>query len=533
MKLLIVDDEQHVIKAIKFLINATKLHITAILEASCVQDAISIIEAENPELIITDVVMDDFTGIDLMEYLKGQELPAKVIVVSGYNEYSYIRSTLQNGGIDYLLKPIDGSQLNAALEKAISVRAEEQKQHARSQELIDSMYDICKESLLYKLITQSDPEKSYAEFIRILPQLEQEHSVCLGYSTCKYWQNEDTPAVRQQFLKLQETIHGMLAESDRGFCFFPPDTDSECYIFIYQEHNKAIAAIQDMVTDCFLRQGIPFAAGLSQICSFPEEAPVLKDQAEQAFLSQDACAPGSGVIPYDAEAGQPALPSLSREEDQMFSALITCNESVIQASADAFLAKAWPGSCHSFGYLEGFMEHYAALMRRWTKRLNEHYGHMEFTDCQPLSPPQLLDGQYRISLPRLRQQLLRDLQHYSDQLSARGTDQEHNVIHQIAHYIQLNYTKPYNQVDYARLFFINKDYMCRKFKSTFHINMVSYITQLRIQKAKELLASSDMKIRDIAQAVGFDDEKYFSRRFNQEAGMSPNEFRISAKSLVR
>ena len=58
-----------------------------------------------------------------------------------------------------------------------------------------------------------------------------------------------------------------------------------------------------------------------------------------------------------------------------------------------------------------------------------------------------------------------------------------------------------------------------------HINMVSYVTQLRINRAKELLAASEMKIRDIAQAVGFEDEKYFSRRFTKEVGMSPNEYR--------
>ena len=55
--------------------------------------------------------------------------------------------------------------------------------------------------------------------------------------------------------------------------------------------------------------------------------------------------------------------------------------------------------------------------------------------------------------------------------------------------------------------------------------MVSYVTQLRLNRAKELLSATDMKIRDIAQAVGFEDEKYFSRRFTQEVGMSPNEYR--------
>ena len=98
-------------------------------------------------------------------------------------------------------------------------------------------------------------------------------------------------------------------------------------------------------------------------------------------------------------------------------------------------------------------------------------------------------------------------------------------MHQIAQYMELNYARPFVQADYARLFFINKDYMCRKFKDTFGVSMLTYLNQIRIEHAKVMLADPNLKIRDIAYAVGFEDEKYFARQFKKLTHKTPGDYR--------
>ncbi len=115
MKLLIVDDEYHVIRTVRYLLRMSCPDIEEILEAGSARDAICIIEQEHPEILITDVVMTDVTGLELMKYLNNTDFPIKVIVISGYNNFEYIRETLRGGGVDYLLKPIDADQLAAAV----------------------------------------------------------------------------------------------------------------------------------------------------------------------------------------------------------------------------------------------------------------------------------------------------------------------------------------------------------------------------------------------------------------------------------
>lgn len=97
MKVLIVDDEAHVIRAVKLLVPWQELGITETYEALTPQDAIRIMEAEQPEILITDIVMQDLSGIDLMKYIAGSLKHIKVIVISGYNNFDYVRSSLQHG----------------------------------------------------------------------------------------------------------------------------------------------------------------------------------------------------------------------------------------------------------------------------------------------------------------------------------------------------------------------------------------------------------------------------------------------------
>ena len=87
MKLLIVDDEYHVIKTVRYLLQISPIQFDEIFEAQSAKDAITIIERERPEILITDVLMADVTGLDLMNYLNNTSIPIKTIVISGYNNF--------------------------------------------------------------------------------------------------------------------------------------------------------------------------------------------------------------------------------------------------------------------------------------------------------------------------------------------------------------------------------------------------------------------------------------------------------------
>ncbi|MDO7487539.1 response regulator [Peribacillus frigoritolerans] len=130
MKTLIVDDEFNVRDVIRHLGQWEKYGITHLLEASNGDDAKRMIEKESPEIIFTDVKMPGMSGLELIEWLDSISYPGKVILISGYDDYSFMRKAIQFSSFDYLLKPIEADAFNKTLEEAVKSWANEEEVRA-------------------------------------------------------------------------------------------------------------------------------------------------------------------------------------------------------------------------------------------------------------------------------------------------------------------------------------------------------------------------------------------------------------------
>ncbi len=105
---------------------------------------------------------------------------------------------------------------------------------------------------------------------------------------------------------------------------------------------------------------------------------------------------------------------------------------------------------------------------------------------------------------------------------AAGGQQE-----KIRKYIEENYMRPLSVQDIAGHFGYADAYFCRIFKQHFGKSLVTYLTDYRVQKAKELFGVLNGNIKDISQAVGYEDPNYFAKVFRRATGMSPRDFRDS------
>ena len=117
MKALILDDESHVRECINILADWKKHGITQVFEASTVDEAIECISLHDPEVIFTDIKMPDKDGLDLLAWVHEHCSGKAVVVVSGYNDFDYAIGAMRYGALDYILKPIQITQLEAVLQK--------------------------------------------------------------------------------------------------------------------------------------------------------------------------------------------------------------------------------------------------------------------------------------------------------------------------------------------------------------------------------------------------------------------------------
>lgn len=120
-RLLIVDDEPHIIDGVSRIIKWADYNITEIRAAYSFQEAVTVAFSFRPNIVLTDVKIGEDWGYELIEALSRANLDTHYIMMSGYDDFDLVRKSLLAGARDYLLKPIDKEKLRAIVERIITV----------------------------------------------------------------------------------------------------------------------------------------------------------------------------------------------------------------------------------------------------------------------------------------------------------------------------------------------------------------------------------------------------------------------------
>ncbi len=106
------------------------------------------------------------------------------------------------------------------------------------------------------------------------------------------------------------------------------------------------------------------------------------------------------------------------------------------------------------------------------------------------------------------------------------------IIKQILNYVNLNYNKDLCLKSLGASFNINSAYLGQLFQKEIKESFSEYVTNLRMEKSKELLMTTNLKNSEIATAIGFIDSNYFYRKFKEHFNISPSEFRMSVNQAL-
>mgnify|MGYP002792456368 FL=1 len=138
MKVLIVDDEAYAVNALTNRIDWNGFGFGTPLSARSMAQAQSVFLNEKIDLLLCDIEMPQGSGLDLFEWVKAYYPQTECIFVTCHDEYSYLRSAMQLGSCDYILKPVDYDQLKETL-KEIVQRIARREQSASRQRNDDPM----------------------------------------------------------------------------------------------------------------------------------------------------------------------------------------------------------------------------------------------------------------------------------------------------------------------------------------------------------------------------------------------------------
>ena len=492
LSVLIADDEKKVGLLIKNLIEWERLGLNFLGLVQDGQSAYDIILREHPDIVITDIRMPKLTGLEMIEKVSMSGIKVHFIVVSGYRYFEYAQRALKYGVKDYLLKPIDETELNKILEKVYAEEMQKQnlenKVETLEKDLFHSRHMLHKE-LMERAFSEKN-EHGGEEKSLVLPA--EEKLMGRGY-------------FQAVSLKVDRDIAG------------ERDVPKERLI-MQKLAEKAEESLQALTIDLVV--SVKSGMWLMLLLNYREDH---NDRIQEALDTMfykmrnyisgfEGCAVTMGCSPGITEFSKINLIlEISREaaERRIFEGCGKRIENYGDSSGGETASKSWTDILSGRReQIKGDISIFrtAELGRTIKECFEEAVGH-----CRTVSSLQKY----------IKDALKEDL----ETIRKRREDLERKPVLNAIRYVQENYGQKILLEDVAEMVGFNASYFSEIFKKETGKNFTTFLLEVRIEESKTMLRDTTKTIYEIAADVGYKDAKFFSQQFTKMVGIKPKEYR--------
>lgn len=523
--IMIIDDDMQIRERLKSLIDWKNLPIRLVCEAADSETAEELYLIHRPKIIITDISIPIISGLDLAEKLQKEDPSLQFIVITGFNDFDFVRKSVNIGAIDLLSKPIFPDALNGSLRKAVAYfqkMQEEKSSVAFLQHLVSKNLPQMQEAFLASLICNPpDPKVDFqAQFQQLKIPCVGPYYAVLMLAIQSPSQSSVTPEAT--LLLLRDALSTSFSSAGYQIVFYlDPHSRLNCLV------GSSIPCPDNDIEEIVARthEQLLFLSG-SKI--FTGIGPTVK-QLNQLYESRSGaltalnyqCVLGSdsimhfknmdrmGTIFHMQEDIQSYLLQMFRENNYDALSITLSNHITILSRRGGRQEQA----------IQHFLFEYVQSITNEALRLGLTTERMEAYLPTIVQLLQRNDPQKQLEHTlRLTEQLMKSL-------SQRHTSESNHLIHMAKEYIAQNLGNESlcleSVSDHVGL---SRIYFCKLFHQVENISFSNYLKGERINKSKYLLRNTNMKIFEISDAVGFSNAKYFSFAFKQVVGLTPGDY---------
>ncbi|MBP1988666.1 response regulator transcription factor [Paenibacillus eucommiae] len=218
-KLLIVDDDRFIREGLKKLIDWDELGIEIVGEAEGGIEALRLFEEHSPHIILTDIRMPQGSGLELIEQVRSRGWNTQFIVLSGYNDYAYVRQAMKFQVEDYLLKPVDPHELKEIM-KTCCERTRNQWLHEQLQR---ESFQLLRNNILLRWVSNRIEADQLRQKLRFLElDLQQADFYQAGLISWHDLKDGELSQAEEQFrsFAILNSMQEALQAEHKGIAFF-------------------------------------------------------------------------------------------------------------------------------------------------------------------------------------------------------------------------------------------------------------------------------------------------------------------------
>ena len=512
-KVLVVDDEMLVRQGIKHLFDWESEGFTIIGEASNGVEALEQIEQLEPHILLMDILMPVMDGEELARVVKNKYPDVKIIVLSSFSEFDYVRSTFQSGATDYILKPkLEAAQLLSILKKI-----------ANSIPVLHSMdSEDLKERSINSLLDKFITGYSTDEGIDVLEPM-------FPYSSYMLFVAELT--VTRKSIPLED-IQIMLISKIRELV--NSSSEPVSYRALYPEGSRIRILFNGMPSliewlSTEIQHGLqdlpqdqwPFVAALSH--GFEDLSELhnvytlqISGLLEKRFFIPDRRLFVASTLQKEEDGSQP-----KSFDHQTFTEEINSHQFGASFERLRSYLTSMPGRTDVNLYeFKSFLGH--SIFNIIMALLRFHY---EAAKLDTKKYEYFRSIHESSMIDETIVQVERFLQEAEACMMERSRSVSGQSVQKMLSYIQEHYAEALSLTGIAQYFHFNPSYLSNYFATHNKEGFSEYLNRVRIEKACELLGLGNMSISDISSQVGYSDHSYFTKVFRKLTGISPRQYR--------
>lgn len=537
IKVLIVDDEALVRIGIKSCIKWEDSGFEIVGEAENGMEALTMADKYRPDLVLTDIRMPKMDGLEFIKQLKEMQPDVKTVILSCYNDFSYVREAMKLGALDYVLKlSLQPEELLDILNKIKSV-IEKEKKHHNEVYLLRQKANLnnktIKENYIKNILTGNikNASESFLNMNELDIKIDFSSYIVLHISIEDYrlivssrWDN-DEKSLNSSVMTVISNILSKYGDSE-----IIRYEESDFFVILstsaglnHEDSCVAVLQLADNIVEMIMTYlNMNSSIGVSSQGRTPDD---LRGKVREAQLANSYSYyfknKSISVYSSDIRFDKNALPDFSDLEHDIRQALDVVDKTKIKSCIFRIFQRARDEKNVLPARL---IKKLTEILYLFSNRINAIGGTMEDLMDECKTDPYERIRMF-VNIYSLEEWFDKFVDRYADYVKLLQKKKAKDEIIKIKSFVMANYTNKLSITICARVCNMSGKYFSYVFKKETGENFTDYVNGVRIEKAKEFIKNRNMAIFEVATKVGYENDKYFIKLFRQTVGMTPGEYK--------
>ncbi|WP_168120083.1 response regulator [Paenibacillus sp. HB172176] len=513
IRIMIVDDEAIICEGLQMTIDWSKLGAEVIDTAYDGEEALRKIADNPPDILLSDIRMDGMDGLELAERLKAIHPQLHIVMISGYEDFEYARRAMRTGVRDYLLKPVEIEELEKVVGR-IAARIREKAASGSREENQEWLLNAIGGN---SGVTEACPpvlgNKSGGSFRIIASQLAEFSKHYAGLSA------DERQTLHERWVL---SLHSQLLEEglETMHAFDHPNA---LYMLVHTSEDPGESWWESLLNEVSLNwsEGEGMYLAVTGAYSSPDGTASACEKARQLM--------GYHVL----QAGQPLTEQGCRalERDRQLKRFTPAADWAARLCAVLF-RQEWADTKAMIQELFAEMRGHRMLLAEMNAMYEEQMALLrQRLRRNGLQLEQIADSQQGIDLllhnsyGALEKLALEELRTLYEMVGELAVNKSYWIVEKAMKHVAEHYSEDIKASEVAEWLGITPNHFSFIFKQNSGKNFKEYMNDVRIGHAQRLLETTNDKVFEIADQVGYKEYKYFVSVFKSVTGMTPKQYR--------